>query len=199
MLTLAIQAGGESRRMGTDKGLVPFLGKPLIQRVIKRLQPLANDLLVTSNQPKNYRFLNLPVYPDLVRGAGALGGLYTALYYARHPLVVVVACDMPFASRELLAFELDMLEREDWDVLLPTSPQGLEPLHAIYRRETCLPRIKSALDEGERRLISWFPQVKVKALSLEETSHFDSKGLVFMNVNSREDLVKAESLARMEG
>ena len=185
--------------MGTDKGLVPFLGKPLIQRVIKRLQPLANDLLVTSNQPKNYRFLNLPVYPDLVRGAGALGGLYTALYYARHPLVVVVACDMPFASRELLAFELDMLEREDWDVLLPTSPQGLEPLHAIYRRETCLPRIKSALDEGERRLISWFPQVKVKALSLEETSHFDSKGLVFMNVNSREDLVKAESLARMEG
>lgn len=197
LLTLAVQAGGESRRMGTDKGLVPFLGQPLIQRVIQRLEPLADDLLVTSNHPERYRFLNVPVYVDLVQGAGALGGLYTALSHARQPLVAVIACDMPFASRELLAYERDLLEKEGWDVVLPSGPQGLEPLHAIYRKEACLTPIQTALEAGERRMISWFPQVKVRTLSWQETEPFDVGGLIFLNINTVEELHQAESLARM--
>ncbi len=102
MLTVVIQAGGESRRMGQDKALLPFLGKPLIQRVIERVASLADELLVTTNRPEAYQFLDLPLFPDVIPGRGALGGLYTALSAASQPLVAVVACDMPFASPALL-------------------------------------------------------------------------------------------------
>ena len=111
MLTLAIQAGGESRRMGSDKALLLFLGQPMILRVLNRLARIADEVLITSNQPENYRFLGLSPIPDLLPGFGALGGLFTALSAAGHPYVAVVACDMPFASPELFAVELAILPR----------------------------------------------------------------------------------------
>ena len=85
MLTLAIQAGGESRRMGSDKALLPFLGSPLVLRLFSRLAWIADEVLVTSNQPEPYRFLGLIPIPDLLPGLGALGGLYAALSAASHP------------------------------------------------------------------------------------------------------------------
>ena len=88
--------------MGEDKALKPFLGRPLIQRVIDRLTPIADELIVTTNRPAEYAFLNLRLVPDLKPGRGALGGLYTAIASAAHPLVAVVACDMPFASHNVL-------------------------------------------------------------------------------------------------
>ena len=95
MLTICVQAGGESSRMGQDKALMPFLGRPLIQRVTDRLAPIADEVIVTTNHPEDYRFLGLPLFPDLKPGRGALGGLYTALSSATCESVAVVACDMP--------------------------------------------------------------------------------------------------------
>ncbi len=197
MLTLAIQAGGESRRMGSDKGLVQFLGQALIQRVIERLAPLADEVLVTTNRPDDYRFLNLPLFCDLEPGRGALGGLYTALQAASHPLVAVVACDMPFASRELFEYQRDILLEQTLDVVIPSSPEGLEPFHAIYHRETCLPHIQVAMHQNAWKLISWFPEVKVHSVNLEKISQFDPQGIIFMNVNTPNDLQLAEDIARL--
>ena len=73
MLTVAIQAGGTSRRMGQDKALSPFLGQPLIQHVVNRLSSLAAEIMVTTNQPQAYSFLSLPLYLDLIPGRGAAG------------------------------------------------------------------------------------------------------------------------------
>ncbi|MFL7867205.1 MAG: molybdenum cofactor guanylyltransferase, partial [Anaerolineales bacterium] len=70
MLTICVQAGGESRRMGRDKALMPFLGRPLIQRVVDRLSPIADEIIVTTNNPDDYRFLGLPLFPDLKPGRG---------------------------------------------------------------------------------------------------------------------------------
>src|SRR5687768_10691932 len=102
MLTVCIQAGGQSSRMGEDKALKSFLGRPLIQRVVERLSSVANELIVTTNRPHDYAFLNLRLVADLKPGRGALGGLYTAIASAAQPIVAVVACDMPFASGTLL-------------------------------------------------------------------------------------------------
>jgi molybdopterin-guanine dinucleotide biosynthesis protein A len=195
MLTLAVQAGGESRRMGSDKGLVPFLGQALIQRVIERLAPLVDEVLVTTNHPDDYRFLNLPLFSDLVPGRGALGGLYTALQAASHPLVAVVACDMPFASRDLFTYQCDMLMEKDMDVVIPSSLEGLEPLHAVYRRETCLPVVQAAIQQNSWKLISWFPQVRVLSVSSGQISKIDPGESIFMNVNTPADLQLAESIA----
>lgn len=199
MITVVVQAGGQSRRMGQNKALLPFSGQPLIARVIERVRGLGDEVLVTSNTPDEMRFLNLPVFEDVMPGSGALGGLYTALLAASHPHVVVVACDMPLIRAELLAEQIRLLQAEGADVVIPISAEGWEPLHAVYRRETCLPAVKAALDAGQRRMISWFEAVKVRRMEPEETRRFDPQGRSFLNVNTPEEFAKVEALAREEG
>ena len=191
MLTIAIQAGGESRRMGEDKAQLDFRGQPLIARVLARVARLADEILVTANQPEAYAFLQVPCFPDLLPGRGALGGLYTALSAALHPLVAVIACDMPFASADLLAFERNLLESTPADAAIPRTSQGLEPFHAVYRKATCLPLVLSALEKGQRRVDSWMAQADIRYLTPEEIARHDPHGLAFLNVNTPEDLQAA--------
>jgi molybdopterin-guanine dinucleotide biosynthesis protein A len=207
MLTISIQAGGQSSRMGEDKALKTFLGHPLIQRVIDRLNPIADEIIVTTNRPEDYSFLNtstrpsghsvqrLRLFPDLKPGRGALGGLYTAIASAAHPIVAVVACDMPFASATLIETASRLLVEEKADVVIAKSEEGYEPLHAVYRRETCMPAIESAIEEDQWKVIAWFPTVKVRVLTQEEIQQADPSGLAFWNVNTPEEFAKAEQLA----
>jgi molybdopterin-guanine dinucleotide biosynthesis protein A len=197
MLSISIQAGGQSQRMGQDKALMPFLGRPLIQRVADRLSPIADELLVTTNNPDDYRFLGLPLFRDLKPGRGALGGLYTALSSATCEAVAVVGCDMPFASASLIEAASRLLVQEDTDVVIPDSGEGLVPLHAVYRRETCLPAIESAIDADQWKLVSWFPQVKVHILQPDEIKFYDPTGLAFWNLNTPEEFAEAEERAKL--
>jgi molybdopterin-guanine dinucleotide biosynthesis protein A len=196
MLSLVIQAGGESRRMGRDKALLPFLGQPLILRPLNRLARLADEVLVTSNRPENYRSLGLRPIHDRMPGCGALGGLYTALDAASHPYVAVVACDMPFASLELFAYELVMIRMSGAHAVIPRSGAGTEPFHAIYRREACLLPVRAALEAGKRRVDAWFGQVHVRYLELQEIQPYDPDGLAFLNINTMEELKAAETTAQ---
>jgi len=198
--------------MGEDKALKPFLGRPLIQRVIERLSPIADEIIVTTNRPADYAFLNtstgsvhrLRLLSDLKPGRGALGGLYTAIASAAHPIVAVVACDMPFASGTLIEAAGRLLVEEEADVVIARvapraervgkSDEGYEPLHAVYRRETCLPAIESAINADQWKVIAWFPQVKVRVLSSEEIKRYDPAGLAFWNVNTPEEFAKAEQI-----
>jgi molybdopterin-guanine dinucleotide biosynthesis protein A len=192
--SLVIQAGGQSSRMGTNKALLMFKGQPLIHRILQRLQPVADETLITSNQPEEMKFLGVPVFPDLIPGAGALGGLYTALHFATYPVVAVIATDLPFASLDLISRQIQLLQSENVDVVIPASTEGYEPFHAVYRRETCLIAVKQALDSGQKRLISWFPAVKVRTLTSEELLDLDPTGRAFINVNTPEELAQAEAL-----
>ena len=195
MLTVCIQAGGTSSRMGEDKALKPFLGRPLIERVIGRLAPIADELIVTTNRPEDYRFLELRLTPDLKPGRGALGGLYTAIASASHPLVAVVACDMPFASPVLIEAASRLMVQEEADVVIARTEAGYEPIHAVYRRDSCLPAIEAAIGADQWKVIAWFPQVKVRVLTSDELKQFDPDGLAFWNVNTPEEFSKAEQLA----
>ncbi len=194
MLTLAIQAGGKSSRMGQDKALMPFRGMPLVQHVLEHLAPIADEIIVTTNQPENYRFLDVPLFADIRPERGALGGLYTALVSASHAQVAVVACDMPFASTQFFEAASKLLGTHDADVVIPQTEHGYEPLHALYRRDACIPPIEKALDADQWKVISWFDEVKVHALAPEETAAFNPDGLTFWNLNAPEDFAKAEKL-----
>lgn len=206
MLTISIQAGGASSRMGEDKALKPFLGRPLIQRVIERLGPIADEIIVTTNRPADYAFLNtstgsvrrLRLVSDLKPDRGALGGLFTAIASAAHPIVAVVACDMPFASSPLIEGMSRLLVQQEADVVIAKSEEGYEPLHAVYRRETCLPAIESAIDRDQWKVIAWFPQVRVHVLTPEETRRHDPSGLAFWNVNTPEEFTEAERIATLQ-
>ena len=195
MLTIVIQAGGMSSRMGEDKALKIFLGKPLIQRVIERMSPIADEIIVTTNRPAEYTFLNYRLIPDLKPGRGALGGLYTAIASAAHPLVAVVACDMPFASQMFFEGARRLMVKEEADVVIAKTDEGYEPLHALYRRETCLPAIESAIDADQWKVIAWFPQVKVRTLTPDEIKPLDPTGLCFWNLNTPEEFTEAERRA----
>ena len=181
--------------MGEDKALKPFLGRPLIQRVIDRLTPIADELIVTTNRPTEYGFLNLRLVADLKPGRGALGGLYTAIASATHPFVAVVACDMPFVSPIFFEGARRLMVEKEADVVIAKTDEGYEPLHALYRRETCLPAIESAIDADQWKVIAWFPKVKVRELSAEETKSLDPSGLCFWNLNTPEEFLEAEKRA----
>lgn len=197
MLTVVIQAGGQSSRMGEDKALKPFLGRPLIERVIGRMSPIADEMIVTTNRPADYAFLkDVRLVSDLKPGRGALGGLYTAVASASHPLVAVVACDMPFASQMFFENGIRLMVEEEADVVIAKSDEGYEPIHALYRRETCLPAIEAAIDADQWKVIAWFPQVKVRTLSPDEVKALDPSGLCFWNVNTPEEFARAEQLAK---
>jgi len=195
MVTLAVQAGGQSRRMGRDKGLVELDGRPLILHVLERLLPLADDVVVTTNAPETYAFLGVRLASDSIPGAGALPGLATALEAARGERVLVVACDMPFASPRLMAHLLDLAE--DSDVVIPRRRGEFEPLHAVYRR-ACLPAIRASLEAGQSRMISFFPSVRLRTVEAEEWGPLDPSGHSFFNINTPDDLRQAEAMLAEE-
>jgi molybdopterin-guanine dinucleotide biosynthesis protein A len=195
MLTVCIQAGGASSRMGEDKALKPFLGRPLIQRVLERLTPIADEIIVTTNRPAEYAFLGVRLISDLIPGRGALGGLYTAIASATHPHVAVVACDMPFASPRLIEAMTRLLVQEEADVVIPKSAEGYEPFHAVYRCETCLPAIEAAIRADKWKVIAWFPEVRVRELTADELKSLDPAGLAFWNVNTPQEFAEAERIA----
>jgi len=181
MFSLIIQAGGQSSRMGQEKALLKLKGETLIERIMRRLRPLADEILITTNQPENFAFLGVPLIGDLWPERGALPGLYTALKSASRPLAAIVACDMPFASPEIFTRLTELAAQAD--AALP-NPGQFEPLHAVYRPQTCLPAIEAALRAGEKKVISWLPQVRVATLSAAELTQLDPSGRAFLNLNT---------------
>jgi len=194
MLTIAIQAGGNSSRMGREKAFLEFAGKPLIQHVLEQLQPVADEILITGGEPGKYRLFNARLCADFLPQRGGLVGLYTALSCATHSVVGIVACDMPFASPRLFKYEARLLVEEGWDVVIPSTPLGLEPLHAVYCKEGCLAAVQAAIQLGKKRLISWHSSVRVRGLSLEEIAEVDPSQHIFFNINTEDDLIKARMI-----
>jgi molybdopterin-guanine dinucleotide biosynthesis protein A len=191
MVTLAIQAGGQSRRMGRDKGLVRLGGRPLVAHLLERLSGLADDVIVTTNDPEAYTFLGVRLVSDPVPGAGALAGLATALEAASGDRTLVVACDMPFVRLPLASHLLALAS--DHDAVVPRLAGEFEPLLAVYGR-ACLPAIQSCLASGQHRVISFFPEVRLRPVEDDELRLLDPDGRSFFNVNTPEDLLEAERM-----
>jgi len=189
MITVAIQAGGRSNRMGRDKALLPLGGKPLIEHVLQRVAGLGDDVLITTNRPDDYAFLGLRMVGDRQPGAGALDGLLTALEAARSDRVLLLACDMPFVSRPLLDHMVGI--DSEADVVIPRRGGRLQPLHAIYAA-SCAASVREALNAGEKRMISFLPSVQTLIVEQEILDQYDPNGLSFFNVNTPDDLVQAE-------
>ncbi|HHH83727.1 MAG TPA: molybdenum cofactor guanylyltransferase [Chloroflexi bacterium] len=192
MLSIAVQAGGRSSRMGNDKALIPLAGRPLIEHVLERIQGLADDLLITTNRPESLRYLGLRLVSDAEPGGGALQGLRTALTHAQGSDVLAIACDMPFVPRPLL--EHMIAHRGLADIIVPRRGDHFEPLLAIYRREFCLPAVEAALAQGEQRMVSFYAGLRVLAVEGEELAQLDPDGQAFFNINTQQDLVRAEAM-----
>jgi len=191
MITIAIQAGGRSSRMGRDKALLPLGGMPLIEHVLRRVEGLGDEVILTTNRPDDYAFLGRRMVGDRHPGAGALDGLLTALEAACGDRVLLLACDMPFVSRSLLEFMLAI--DTDAEVVIPRYDGELQPLHAIYA-SSCAGPVSEALEAGEKRMISFFPRIQTWIVEQEIIDQYDAEGLSFFNTNTPEELAQAERL-----
>lgn len=197
IVTGVIQAGGKSTRMGGEpKALIPIGGRPIIARVLAALEGAVDDVLLVTNTPDLYRFLGLPMVPDAVPDGGALGGIYTGLKAAAGDAVFTVACDMPFVRTDVVRLVVD--RAEEGDVVVPRVGGQYETMHAVYRK-TCLTPMAERLRAGRLKIAGFFDTVRVVEIDETEISRYADPAVVFMNVNTPEDLRRARGLAGEAG
>ncbi len=203
-VSVLILAGGRSRRMGQDKVWMALDGVHLVERVVRRVLPIAGEVLFSANAADPFAQLasTLPVpgrvVADLFPGAGPLAGIHAGLSAARCDLLLALAADMPFVNLALVRHMIGLAQ--GFDVVAPQMPHpttgelAWEPLHALYRR-SCLPAIAARLAAGERRVFCFLPDVRTRPLTLAEITPFDPELLSFFNVNSPDDWTSAQRLA----
>ena len=204
-LSLVINAGGQSRRMGRDKALlvVPTSGQPLLRHIMQRLQRLPfTQIVVVANNPQLAQqiYFDLPTryLPDQYPGIGPLGGIATGLS-ACPDWGIFVACDMPLLNPSIFQFlsELAGEPMDDgqprWDAVVPLVDGYEQPLHALYHRRVA-PVIAQCLADGERRANSFLKHVRVRWVREDELRPLDPHLYSFFNANTPEEWDEAVRL-----
>jgi len=184
-VTGVVLAGGKSSRYGANKALAKIEGTPLIERATGVMKTLFKDVVLITNTPDLYAFLDLPMHEDLIKGLGPLGGIYTALSAIGGEAGFFVACDMPTLNPALIRHMVNA--RQGCDVVVPRISGNMETLHALYGRR-CLPHIKALIDVGQYHVIRFFPEVSVRYVEEEETRRFDPQLTSFFNINRPQEL-----------
>jgi len=193
-ISILVLAGGQSQRMGSNKALLRIDDREtLIARVVRNLRPLSDDIVVVSNSPELYADLAVRQTGDLFPGAGPLAGLHAGLCAANHPWSLAVACDMPLVDHRLVRFMI--LLSEGHDLVVPRWHEELEPLHALVS-QACVPAIEGRLKAGERRVISFYRDVRVRVVEPSEIGIFDPEGRSFFNANTPEDWQRLQPLLK---
>lgn len=192
-ISAAVQAGGKSARMGTDKAFVLLNDKPLIAHVLERVRQAGPDeLFIIANNPERYGRLGAAVYADRIAGRGPLAGICTALEIARHPNVLVVACDMPFVSPKLLAYmvQLQVAARPAYDAVAPRRAGQIQGLPALYHK-TCRPAIHAHLAADRLRLADLLLALNTRCVDEDEYEALGVSPQAFANINTPAELRQA--------
>jgi len=194
-VTGVVLAGGLSTRYGgLPKGLERVRGVRIIDRVRAALEPVVDTLLLIANEERASEWLpDVPCAGDVLRDVGSVAGIHAALVHAGTP-VLVVAWDMPFVPSGLLRTLREAGRDSDAAVPESDSRRGLEPLCAYYS-PACTGAIERRIAAGDRRVIAFYDDVRVARVPAEVVSQFGDPALLFMNVNTPEERVRAEAHA----
>ena len=189
-VTVAILAGGQSRRMGSDKSFVELAGKPLIVHVIECISCLSLPMMIIANQPERYGIFGVPVITDVLPDRSSLSGLYSAIYHSPTDYTLCVACDMPFLNPALLAFLISL--RKGYDAVVPIvggHPQGLLALYS----QTCLVPIRQRLEQNKLKIRDLYAQVNTRWVDEDVLRRYDGELASFVNINTPEALRLAKN------
>lgn len=195
-MTAIILAGGKSRRMGFNKALLLYDKKTFIEHQIARLKTIFDEIIISANDTGTYAHLNLPIVSDIMPEKGPLGGICAGLMRSSSQHAFVVACDMPFVHEKAILYLKEQID--DYDVVVPETSRGLEPLHAFYSRN-CIQPIRRCLDEGKLRIIDFFAEVKVKIVLEQELKGLDGSTQSLANLNTPEEYKKYFNAAISDG
>jgi molybdopterin-guanine dinucleotide biosynthesis protein A len=192
-VTGVIQAGGKSTRMGGEpKALLELGGRRIIERVLDAIAPVVDDVLVVTNTPTLYAFLGVPMVADVYPDHGSLGGIFSGLSAATGDAAFTVACDMPFLHPDVARLVVERAGQAD--VVIPRVGEQLETLHALYAK-ACLPAIEARLKAGRLKIVGFFDDVRVLEVAEAEIARHRAPDVVFMNVNTPDELARARALA----
>jgi molybdopterin-guanine dinucleotide biosynthesis protein A len=170
--------------MGSNKALLPYRGGRFIEAIHRQLNELFDEVLLVTNSPEQFSFLPCRPVSDLYPGVGVLAGLHAGLHGSSHRHIFAVACDMPYLNSSLI--RRIAAEGRYADVVIPQGDKGLEPLHALYGA-ACLKPMERALLNGEKRIVSFFPQVRVSYVSRNEVAALDPNFDSFRNINTPQE------------
>jgi molybdopterin-guanine dinucleotide biosynthesis protein A len=187
-VTGVILAGGRSRRMGQDKATLEVAGTTLFARTLAMLRGLFPCVLIAGDRPDLAR-AEVPCVPDIYPGS-ALGGIHGGLAAATTPWIFVAPCDLAYPDPELARFILG--HRDGYDVVVPRTPGGFEPVFALYHRN-CLPAMEAMLARGDYRIYDFYEQMQVRYLAAEELPPGWERSL--LNLNTPEDLRRMDKEA----
>jgi molybdenum cofactor guanylyltransferase len=202
----AVLAGGGSRRMGQDKAILPFRGKPLIQHVSDLLQSVFADVVIVSSHRQIYPFLRVPVLTDIIPDCGPLGGIYTALVHGGDRCLFVAACDLPLISPELIRYILDfeipkdvtpghLNPSEEPTAKIPVQDERLHPLCGWYSAN-CRISIEENLKQGQLKVQDFLQGIRMVPVPVSADRTFYRERL-FYNINTMEkyrDLLQNDPL-----
>jgi molybdopterin-guanine dinucleotide biosynthesis protein A len=186
-----ILAGGESSRMGVDKGLLEIAGVPMIVRAARLVESVVGAPAVVVATPEKYRGLGLRAIADDWPGCGPLGGIATALRASEADWNLVVPCDLPYLTREWLEYLLQRARDSSEEAVLPinltaANKRGAEPLCAMYHKGSEA-AMRRALERGVRKVTDGLAELRVEMIEPAKWKGFDSGGLLFKNVNTPAD------------
>jgi len=164
--TAIILAGGSSRRMGTDKSLLPIKSKPIVEHICEQLCDSFEQILISANEVGKLAFLGFEVVTDRQTGQGPLMGIASALEASENELNFVVACDIP--DIDLKFVKRLLTEAQEADIVIPTTDgnEKLEPLFAVYRKST-LGVINEVLASGGRKISDVFSRCNVRYVKMK--------------------------------
>lgn len=188
-VTGIILAGGKSKRMGKEKGLVELQGKKLINYVIEALDPIAENIIISSNT-KAYHYLEYEAIPDIYPNSGPMGGIYSCIKHSSNKKNLVVSCDIPFITADLLNSILAF--SDDYNLIVPWHGKKLyEPLCAYYDKNLQA-ILLDFIKRNNFRIPDVFEEVNFKAFDLNEYKGYNKN--LFLNINSKSDLYKARNI-----
>ena len=192
-LAIAVLAGGQSTRMGSDKSFALLNGRPLIEHTIDKLETLRRTyptapILIISNNVAVYSYLGLPVLTDVLPHRASLSGLYSALWHSPAQFTLCVACDMPFLNPALLEYLIQAAE--GWEAAIPRIGDHLETLHAVYSK-SCLNPIRGALDRRELKITKAVTSLQTNYIDVPALRRLDPELHSFRNINTHDDLARA--------
>ncbi|MDI6799634.1 MAG: molybdenum cofactor guanylyltransferase [Actinomycetota bacterium] len=190
-----ILTGGKSKRMGSDKCALKLSDKSILAELIDLAGPISSEIILAGGQFEKLAAYEVKTVQDEAAGLGPLSGILAGLKGSNSEHNLVVSCDMPFVNRDLIK---EMIGRAAGnDVVVCESPNGLEPLCALYSK-ACIPHIEAALAKGERKVISFFGEVRVEVIAQGEVAKIDPDFLTFFNINTPLDFERAREIREMK-
>ena len=180
-------AGGRSQRMGSDKALLPWAGTTLLEHTLARLRAVCAEVCILSGGQIRYGDHGVPVHADVVPEAGPLGGVHAGLLNLGVSLGLFLAVDTPLVPSPLL--RALVAAAAGFDAVVPVVGGWPEPLCAVYRR-TCLAPVQRRLEAGERKMTSFWPDVRVRTMAEDELAIFGDPVVMFRNLNTTEDYLR---------